>query len=87
MQTILKEAGSDLEYILKVNIYLSNLPRDFADMNEEGKIMFIQQPPGMYNAVFGGLMTTRTKHLGAAGVVIDGRFRDIDEIQELKLPV
>lgn len=34
METILKEAGSDLEHILKVNIYLANLQRDFADMNE-----------------------------------------------------
>ncbi|KAF1984791.1 RraA-like protein [Aulographum hederae CBS 113979] len=59
----------------------------FADANEEGKIMYIQQPKGMYSACFGGLMGARSKYLGAAGVVIDGRFRDIQEIQEMGLPL
>lgn len=62
-------------------------PIHFADANEAGKIMYIQQPADMYSACFGGLMATRSKHLGAAGVVIDGRFRDVLEIQELGLPV
>lgn len=62
-------------------------PRHFADANEDGKIMYIQQPKDMYSACFGGLMATRAKMLNAAGVVIDGRFRDIAEIQELGLPV
>lgn len=31
-------------------------------------------------------MATRAAYLGAAGVVIDGRFRDIKEIQDLGLP-
>ncbi|KAG6849976.1 hypothetical protein H0H93_002978 [Arthromyces matolae] len=31
---VLKAAGSGLEHIVKVNIYLPNLPRDFASMNE-----------------------------------------------------
>ncbi|KAJ9630845.1 hypothetical protein H2203_001370 [Taxawa tesnikishii (nom. ined.)] len=62
-------------------------PIHFADANEAGKIMYIQQPADMYSACFGGLMATRSKHLGAAGVVIDGRFRDVLEIQELGLPL
>ncbi|KAG6873849.1 hypothetical protein C0995_010461 [Termitomyces sp. Mi166 len=32
--TVLKAAGSGLEHIVKVNIYLTDLPRDFAPMNE-----------------------------------------------------
>lgn len=32
-------------------------------------------------------MATRAKYLGAAGVIIDGRFRDVQEIQEMGLPV
>lgn len=32
-------------------------------------------------------MGTRAMYLGAAGVVIDGRFRDITEMQEMGLPV
>ena len=63
------------------------LATHFADTNEAGKIMYIQQPPGMYSACFGGLMATRSKYLGAAGVVIDGRFRDIGEIQAMGFPV
>ncbi|KAF2458792.1 ribonuclease E inhibitor RraA/Dimethylmenaquinone methyltransferase [Lineolata rhizophorae] len=59
----------------------------FADANEPGKVMFIQQPPHMYSACFGGLMATRAKYIGAAGVVVDGRFRDVREIQEMKLPL
>lgn len=59
----------------------------FADANEEGKIMYIQQPRDMYSACFGGLMAARSQKLGAAGVVMDGRFRDVKEIQELGLPV
>jgi regulator of RNase E activity RraA len=59
----------------------------FADANEEGSIMYIQQPKGMYSACWGGLMSTRAAKLGATGVIIDGRFRDIGEHQELGFPV
>lgn len=62
-------------------------PKHFADSAESGKIMYIDQPKEMYSACFGGLMATRVKHIGATGVVINGRFRDVKEIQELGLPV
>lgn len=62
-------------------------PQHFTDVNEAGKILYIQQPKDTYSACFGGLMAARSKYLGAAGVVIDGRFRDIQEIQDLGLPV
>jgi regulator of RNase E activity RraA len=62
-------------------------PQHFADANEEGKVMYIHQPEGMYSACFGGLMATRAAVKNAAGVVVNGRFRDIDEIQGLGLPV
>ena len=61
--------------------------RHFADSAEPDKIMYIQQPKDMYSACFGGLMATRLTKIGAAGVVIDGRFRDVREIQELGFPV
>ncbi|KAF2729922.1 RraA-like protein [Polyplosphaeria fusca] len=61
--------------------------KHFADCAEADKIMYIQQPSAMYSACFGGLMATRAKKIGAAGVVIDGRFRDIEEIQALGLPL
>ncbi|KAF4124317.1 Demethylmenaquinone methyltransferase [Geosmithia morbida] len=59
----------------------------FADCNEAGKVMYIQQPREMYSACWGGLMSTRAKYLGAAGVVVDGRVRDVGEHQEMGFPV
>ena len=38
-------------------------------------------------ALWGGLMSTRAKHLGAAGAVLDGYSRDTPEILELNFPV
>ncbi|KAI2610408.1 RraA-like protein [Hypoxylon sp. NC1633] len=61
--------------------------RHFADFNEEGKVMYVQQPKGLYSACWGGLMSTRASHLGASGVVIDGRMRDVNEHRELNFPV
>jgi 2-iminobutanoate/2-iminopropanoate deaminase len=34
MTIVLKAAGTDLKHIIKANIYLSNMTRDFAPMNE-----------------------------------------------------
>ncbi|OAP56876.1 hypothetical protein AYL99_08988 [Fonsecaea erecta] len=62
-------------------------PRHFADCNEPGKVMFIQQPKGVYSACWGGLMSTRAKYLGAAAVMIDGRMRDVREHREIGFPV
>jgi len=33
LQIVLKASGSGLEHIVKVNIYLANMPRDFQLMN------------------------------------------------------
>jgi regulator of RNase E activity RraA len=38
-------------------------------------------------ALFGGLMSTRAKHLGAAGAILDGYVRDSREIMALGFPV
>lgn len=55
----------------------------FADSIPKDSIVFVSQPRGLVSACWGGLMSTRAKKLGAAGVVIDGRFRDINEHREL----
>ncbi|KAG8691618.1 hypothetical protein FRC11_014702 [Ceratobasidium sp. 423] len=34
LSAVLTAAGSGLEHILKANVYLANMPRDFATMNE-----------------------------------------------------
>ncbi len=38
-------------------------------------------------ALWGGLMSTRAQHLGAAGAVLNGYIRDSDEIEKLGFPV
>ncbi|RGP63189.1 mitochondrial dna replication [Fusarium sporotrichioides] len=63
------------------------LARHFADCNRPNGIMYIQQPKGLYSACWGGLMSTRAKHIGAAGIIVDGRVRDIAEHQEIQFPV
>lgn len=60
-------------------------PCHFADAIPKGSVVFVSQPKGLISACWGGLMSTRAKKLGAAGVVIDGRFRDISEHQELNM--
>lgn len=50
-------------------------------------VVFISQPTPHVNACYGGLMTLRAQVLGAAGVVIDGRVRDLGEHRSLNFPV
>ncbi|KAF8204011.1 Endoribonuclease L-PSP/chorismate mutase-like protein, partial [Pholiota molesta] len=38
LSIVLKEAGSGLEHIVKVNVYLTNMLRDFQPMNEARKM-------------------------------------------------
>lgn len=60
-----------------------SLAKHFADAISRDSVVFISQPKGILSACWGGLMSTRAKTLGAAGVVIDGRFRDLAEHQEM----
>lgn len=50
-------------------------------------IIFISQPEPHVNAVYGGLMSLRAQILGAKGVIIDGRVRDVQEHRDLGFPV
>ncbi|KAJ9150255.1 Trichothecene 3-o-acetyltransferase [Pleurostoma richardsiae] len=61
--------------------------KHFADYNENGSIMYIQQPKGLPSACWGGLMSTRAKFLGAEATVVDGRIRDVGEHIEMGYPV
>jgi regulator of RNase E activity RraA len=58
-------------------------PMHFADAIPKDSVVFVSQPKGLISACWGGLMSTRAKHLGAAGVIIDGRFRDVNEHRAL----
>ncbi|KAH8807399.1 ribonuclease E inhibitor RraA/Dimethylmenaquinone methyltransferase [Xylogone sp. PMI_703] len=59
----------------------------FVDAIPKGAVVYIQQPKNTFNSVWGGLMSTRAKVLGAQGVVIDGYFRDINEHKDLNFPL
>lgn len=58
-------------------------PKHFADAIPPRSVVFVSQPKGYISACWGGLMSTRAQKAGAAGVVIDGRFRDINEHRDL----
>ncbi|KAI9751100.1 MAG: hypothetical protein M1835_001266 [Candelina submexicana] len=67
----------------------SNIPvgSHYADLTEKGTIVVISQPEGQKCAVLGGIMARRMKVLGAKGVVVDGRVRDLAELRCIDLPV
>ncbi|KAJ4381889.1 hypothetical protein N0V86_003257 [Didymella sp. IMI 355093] len=74
---------------LPANAPASNLQdsRPYADYTEAGTIVVISQPPGQSCAVVGGIMAARMKHLGAHGLVVDGRVRDLVALNETQLPI
>lgn len=57
--------------------------KHFADAIPPCSVVFVSQPKGYISACWGGLMSTRAQRAGAADIVIDGRFRDINEHCEL----
>ncbi|GAA6023025.1 hypothetical protein JCM10207_002044 [Rhodosporidiobolus poonsookiae] len=59
--------------------YIDAIPKD--------TVLFLSAPPDLPNAVYGGIMSARLKHVGALGTVVDGRIRDIDEQIALEWPV
>ncbi|KAI4909654.1 hypothetical protein J4E90_008353 [Alternaria incomplexa] len=71
------------------SIPASNLTdsRPYADYTESGTIVVISQPPGQSCAVVGGIMAARMQHLGAEGIVVDGRVRDITALNQTQLPI
>ncbi|KAF9777110.1 hypothetical protein IL306_004622 [Fusarium sp. DS 682] len=69
------------------NTSAPKLDTHFVDHNVPGGVMYIDQPRSVPSACWGGLMSTRAKYLGAEGVVINGKMRDINEHKEFKFPV
>ncbi|KAJ5460316.1 uncharacterized protein N7458_001868 [Penicillium daleae] len=58
-----------------------------ADPSGAGSIVVIDQPRDQYCAVTGGIMATRMKVLGIRATVVNGRVRDLRELQETQLPI
>ncbi|KAK4144402.1 ribonuclease E inhibitor RraA/Dimethylmenaquinone methyltransferase [Dichotomopilus funicola] len=62
-------------------------PSHYIDSVPRGAVVFVTSTPKSSNALYGGLMSTRAKASEAAGSVIDGRFRDLQEQKDLGYPV
>jgi len=52
-----------------------------------GTIVVMSQPEGQTCAVLGGIMALRMKVLGAEGVVVRGRVRDVEELGQTGLAI
>ncbi|KAF2116427.1 ribonuclease E inhibitor RraA/Dimethylmenaquinone methyltransferase [Lophiotrema nucula] len=65
----------------------SKLSTHYIDETPAGSIIFVSCPPHIPNAVYGGLMSARAHYLNAAGTIVDGRFRDLEEQRDLKYPI
>lgn len=61
----------------------SSQSREQIDSVPTGSVLFVSAPPDIINAVYGGLMTSRAKYCRAAGTVVDGRIRDLQEHRDL----
>lgn len=74
---------------LSGNVPASNMPDSgpYADYAEDGTIIVISQPTGQSCAVVGGIMAARMEYLGAEGIVVDGRVRDLVALNETTLPI
>ncbi len=57
------------------------------DVIEPGDVVIVDAGGSTMNAVLGDLVSTKAKHRGAAGFVVDGLVRDLPGIQELNFPV
>lgn len=57
------------------------------DIAKPGDIVVVDAGASPMNAVLGDLVTTKARHRGIAGFVVDGLIRDIDGIIETKIPV
>ena len=68
---------------------LSNIKpgTQWSDLTEPDEIVVIQQPEGQKCAVLGGIHALNIDRRGAKGILVSGRIRDIQELQELKTPV
>jgi 4-hydroxy-4-methyl-2-oxoglutarate aldolase len=54
---------------------------------EEGEVLVVTMPEPEPVAMMGDLLATQAKARGAAGVLIDGSIRDVEELAELGLPI
>ncbi|KAE8153864.1 ribonuclease E inhibitor RraA/Dimethylmenaquinone methyltransferase [Aspergillus avenaceus] len=76
-----------VQFVPKSDETAPKLQGNYIDQVPSGSVVFISQPLPQVNAVYGGLMSLRAQALNAAGVVIDGRVRDLGEHRALRFPL
>jgi regulator of RNase E activity RraA len=76
-----------VEFVLSTNTEAPKPVKHQVDSAPSGSIIVIKSPKNAPNAVWGGLMTARAIQIGVSGVVIEGKFRDLQEILEMGFPV
>ncbi|EEY56017.1 demethylmenaquinone methyltransferase, putative [Phytophthora infestans T30-4] len=59
---------------------------DYMDAAEMGQVVVISAPSGISTAVFDGILATAPKARNVAGVVTDGRVRDVQELCAMNFP-
>lgn len=57
------------------------------DVIEPGDVVIVDAGGSMLNAVLGDLISTKARHRGAAGFIVDGLVRDLPNIRALDFPV
>lgn len=63
------------------------LRQHFVDLCPEGHILLLCPPENATNACFGGLLATAAAAQSVAGVVANGRVRDLDELEDSGLTI
>lgn len=76
-----------VEFVFKSDTLAPSGPVNHVDTCPKGSVIVMKSPKTAPNAVWGGLMTARAVQVGAIGVVIEGRFRDLAEIKDFGFPV
>jgi RraA family protein len=57
------------------------------DVAKPGDVVVIDAGSSPMNAVLGDLISTKARHRGIAGFIVDGLIRDLPDLKELGLPV
>ncbi|KAI8873369.1 RraA-like protein [Ramicandelaber brevisporus] len=60
---------------------------NFMDTVTKDCVVVVSAPDGVENAVMGGLLAQRGLHLGFAGALVDGRIRDVAELDQLDVTI
>ncbi|KAL8845221.1 MAG: hypothetical protein Q9176_000389 [Flavoplaca citrina] len=76
-----------VRYIEKSDEAATIFEGHYIDQVPPTSVVFISAPQGTVNALYGGLMSCRAQYIGAAGTVVDGRIRDLQEHRSLSYTV